>query len=137
MKKLIYFIKNITLKEISIAGLIAITVAAITVPLILKHNIREKSNQAMMQISLLEQAVICFRNDTGKRPVTLEDLLTNDKNFANWKGPYIKEEATTDPWGRKFIFNPHKDDPDYDIICYGKDGIPDGLKEDVDISNRP
>ena len=82
----------------------------------------------------IETAIETFKQNTGKFPNKLEDLISCPKDFEkSWQGPYLKESQLYDPWDNPYI---HIFDPnDYQLISYGKDGKPGGKGYNADIYN--
>jgi general secretion pathway protein G len=129
-------ILNITVKEAFLSLSIILLIIIVVVPLCMKHTIQKKTNEAKLKISLIEQAIISYKADTGSIPPTLDELLKNKSNYAKWNGPYLKSKHLKDPWDRDFIYE-SLPDQNYHVICYGADGNPGGIKKDIDITNRP
>ncbi|MEM1424081.1 MAG: type II secretion system protein GspG [Planctomycetota bacterium] len=51
-------------------------------------------------------------------------------------GPYVEnEDALIDPWGNEFVLliPSENGNSDFDIVSYGRDGVPGGEGEDADI----
>ena len=55
----------------------------------------------------------------------------------NWrKGGYLKKnKVPKDPWQNEYVYLAPGVNGDYDIICYGADGIPGGEDENKDINS--
>ena len=56
---------------------------------------RQEANQS--NIVRLEGAIQLYRLDMGEYPLTLNELIENQGNSANWRGPYIAE-IPPNPW---------------------------------------
>lgn len=94
---------------------------------------------AKAQIDAFDKALDQYRLDTGHYPSTEQGLpaLTKQPGGENrWAGPYLKKDVPLDPWGRAYLYRaPGTNGKDYDIVSYGKDGVPGGDKENGDITN--
>jgi len=93
---------------------------------------------ARAQIDGLEKALDQYRLDTGKFPTTeqgLKALVTKPPDESKWKGPYLRKDVPSDPWGNAYEYKSPGTHGDYDIVSYGKDGRPGGSGEEADITN--
>jgi general secretion pathway protein G len=94
---------------------------------------------AHAQIDALEKALDTYRLDTGHYPSTeqgLAALFTSPANETKWQGPYLKKTVPLDPWGNAYQYKSPGEHGDIDIISYGSDGQPGGVKDDAkDIGN--
>ena len=115
---------------IVILGLLA-TLAVQNVPAILR---RAFGGTVKANITTISQAVdnyIVLNN--GRHPNSLEDLVTPDDN-----GETILRgsKVPADPWGNEFMYEPPMAGTrGYRVFTYGKDGVPGGKGEDLDIDN--
>jgi general secretion pathway protein G len=77
-----------------------------------------------------------FRKDCGRMPPleSWKSEMTAQGNCRNWKGPYVQEKQTIDPWGREVLYREKGNS--YQIGTYGEDGEPGGedAAEDVFLS---
>lgn len=69
------------------------------------------------QAVALGSKVAAFRDDNGRMPATLRELLR-----ADGQGPYVKEAELVDSWGRPFYYRVEGNGPDFLIFSLGKDG---------------
>ncbi len=98
-----------------------------------------KSRIAEIQIKEFDEGLQRFRYDIGRYPTTAEGLnaLLHNPGLASWRGPYIvgreKPGIPSDPWGRPFIYACPGEHEAYDLLSYGRDGVPGGEGEDTDI----
>lgn len=99
---------------------------------------------ARREIAIFVQALDEFYIHTGVHPSTEEGLKAlveppmDATVAANWDGPYLRKRTIPpDPWKRPYVYRqPGRDGTEYDIICYGKDGVEGGEGLDADISNH-
>lgn len=94
---------------------------------------------ATAQIEALAQALDQYRLDTGRYPSTeqgLAALAIQPSNEKKWRGPYLKKDVPSDPWGNAYIYRfPGNRSDEFQIMSYGKDGQPGGTGDAADISN--
>jgi general secretion pathway protein G len=94
---------------------------------------------AKVQINGFEKALDQYRLDIGSYPTTeqgLNALVQQPAGVTRWDGPYLKKGIPLDPWGHAYQYKfPGTNGADFDIISYGKDGVPGGSGEDADITN--
>jgi len=93
---------------------------------------------AKAQIDALGKALDQFRLDVGQYPSTeagLAALVTRPPNLPKWNGPYLARSAPADPWGRAYQYKAPGERGDFDLVSYGKDGLPGGTGENADIAN--
>ena len=64
-----------------------------------------KVKAASSQISRLSMSVETFYLDTGTTPESLADLVEEPADVSGWNGPYVKNSALKDPWGREYRNN--------------------------------
>jgi len=90
------------------------------------------------QLHAFGQALDQYRLDTGHYPSTQQGmaaLVDKPANETRWDGPYLKKAIPLDPWGTPYVYKLPGDHGDYDLISYGKDGVPGGTGEDADLGN--
>ena len=73
--------------------------------------------------------------DTGHVPESIEDLLSNTHKLADWKGPYVTELQSKDPWGRRYILRTPGLHGEIDVVSLGADGLVGGVGANSDIGN--
>ena len=86
----------------------------------------------------IEFAIEKYKQNTGKLPEKLEDLLNCPAGLENiWQGPYlVKKIQLYDTWDNPYIYQIKQNDPNsYVLISYGKDGKPGGKGYKADIYN--
>ncbi len=90
------------------------------------------------QFHAFGQALDQFRLDTGHYPSTQQGmaaLVDKPANETRWDGPYLKKAVPLDPWGTAYVYKQPGDHGEYDLISYGRDGVPGGTGEDADLGN--
>lgn len=90
------------------------------------------------QLDALGKALDQYRLDTGYYPSTeqgLAALVERPANAAKWDGPYLSKSVPPDPWGNPYVFTMPGEHGDYDLLSYGKDGVPGGEGEAAEITN--
>jgi general secretion pathway protein G len=94
---------------------------------------------AKAQIDALGKALDQYRLDTGHYPSTelgLNALVQRPPNEPKWNGPYLRKDVPPDPWGKPYMYRAPGENGDYDLISYGKDGVPGGSGENADLTNH-
>ena len=98
-----------------------------------------KWKTTVTQIRLLESALESYRLDVGDYPMTEEGLFslwTTPEGVDNWNGPYLMKKVPNDKWDRPYIYSyPGQHSNGYEILSYGKDGVPGGDKWNEDIKS--
>ena len=115
---------------IVILGLLA-TLAVQNVPAILR---RAFGGTVKANITTICQSIDNFVVlNNGMHPESLEQLVTPDENGETiLKG----RKVPADPWGAEFLYDPPMSGTrGYKVYTYGKDGVPGGEGEDMDITN--
>ena len=96
------------------------------------HRSYYKNNVALM---LLVERGYCiyFRDDVGRLPLTLDELLSRPKDRDSWSGPYTLPAKFRDPWGKDYIYEPPKTQNEPAILpSHGEDGKPGGTRLNQD-----
>ena len=124
---------------IIILGILAMWVA----PKIMSRPGEAKQVKARLDIQNLETALKLYKLDNGSYPTTeqglqaLVELPETGIIPKKWKkGGYLeKGRVPKDPWSNDFVYLSPGLKGDFDIICYGGDGVPGGEDENKDINN--
>ncbi len=118
--------------------------AMIVMPRIFGRVEETKIAAAKVQIKNLESALRLFYLDNGFYPGTEQGLTalvekpSTGRIPTNWReGGYLeKKEVPKDPWQHDYVYlSPGRNNEDYEIICYGRDGKEGGEGPDADISS--
>ncbi len=136
--------RGFTLVELLVVVTILGILVAVVGVNVLRHPDRARRAAAKTQIAIFGEALDEFYITTGVHPSTEEGLkLLVEKPMdadmaAGWDGPYLRRRTVPkDPWGRDYVYRaPGRDGTDYDIICYGKDGVEGGEDVNKDITNH-
>ncbi|OGH58404.1 MAG: type II secretion system protein GspG [Candidatus Lindowbacteria bacterium RIFCSPLOWO2_12_FULL_62_27] len=125
---------------ISIIGLLAVLIT----PKLLGVLGQAKRTKATQDIQTLGMAIEMYTVHNGKPPTTEQGLKALVEKTAaepvpsRWQaGGYLKQKLVQkDPWGHEYVYvAPGLHDPDFDILCYGADGMPGGTGDDADIES--
>lgn len=131
--------RGFTLLELLVVIAIIGLLAAYVGPRYFAQLGKSETTTAKAQIDALTKALDTYRLDTGRYPTTeqgLNALVTAPGGIAKWNGPYLSKAVPPDPWGRVYLYRaPGTSGRDYDVLSYGKDGVPGGSGEDADLSN--
>jgi general secretion pathway protein G len=131
--------RGFTLLELLVVIAIIGLLAAYVGPRYFAQLGKSETTTAKAQIDAFAKALDTYRLDTGHYPSTelgLGALNTAPAGIAKWNGPYLGKAVPLDPWGRAYLYRaPGADGKDYEVLSYGKDGVPGGSGDDADISN--
>lgn len=125
-----------TLIELLVVVIIIGLLASLVAPKFFGKLGMSRQKAAKAQIELFGAALDEFRLDNGRYPDAEEGLSAlRDKpdGLENWSGPYLPKAIPKDPWGHDYVYSFPGEHYDYDLVCYGRDGEPDGEGEDSDI----
>lgn len=127
-----------TLLELLVVMVIIGLLVGYVGPMYFKQVGKSEIKAARAQIDAFGKAFDQYRLDTGHYPTTeqgMAALVTKPANEAKWDGPYLKKAVPLDPWGTAYVYKRPGDHGEYDLLSYGKDGVPGGSGEDADIGN--
>lgn len=99
---------------------------------------KSEATVAKAQIEAFSSALDQYRLDTGHYPNVdqgLNALVKQPANETKWHGPYMAKDIPMDPWGKPYRYRVPGPKGDYEILSYGKNGVPGGTGDDADISN--
>lgn len=135
--------RGFTLVEIMVVVVIISLLAGIVGVRVINSLEKGKQGTARAEISALKTALQNFYIDQGFYPTTemgLEALISqpSDGRVEDYpEGGYIdKREIPTDPWGNEYEYtSPGSENPEYEIVSHGRDGLPGGDGFDADIKS--
>lgn len=140
-----YVTKNrgFTLIELMVVIVILGILATLIVPRIMDRPGQAKQLKAKIQIESLETALKLYKLDNGAYPTTEEGLQAlvsapaSDESMKNYrKGGYLEKGVVPkDPWNGEYVYLSPGSHGNYDLISYGKDGVPGGDGENKDVSS--
>lgn len=118
-----------------IVGLLALAVG----PRLFGDVTLEEIATAKGQVTTLGKALEQFHQDMGRFPSDHEGLgalVVQPSGEANWRGPYIKEELLTDPWGIAYQYHypATQAQTPFDLFSFGKDRTLGGVGVNKDIT---
>jgi len=102
-----------------------------------------KAVKAKVDIASIETSLKLYKLDNGHYPTTDQGLLalieepSTEPIPLNWKkkGYLAKARVPKDPWGREYLFLSPGVHDEFDIICYGADGVSGGEGKNKDINS--
>ena len=127
-----------TLLELLVVVAIIGLLAGYVAPKYFSQIGKSEVTAARAQIDALEKALDQYRLDTGHYPATelgLAALVTRPPNEPKWNGPYLRKAVPADPWGRPYVYKYPGERAEYEVVSYGKDGVPGGTGEAADLTN--
>ncbi|NWG31557.1 MAG: type II secretion system major pseudopilin GspG [Rhodocyclaceae bacterium] len=92
---------------------------------------------ARAQMEALAKALDTYRLDTGHYPSAQQGLAALRERPAGevkWNGPYLQKDVPADPWGRPYVYRMPGAKGDYELISFGRDGVPGGTGDNADIT---
>lgn len=125
-----------TLMELLIVLVIIGLLAGFVAPRFFAQLGKSERKVAAAQIESFAKALDQYRLDVGRYPTTeqgLGALVARPGNEAKWSGPYLEKAVPNDPWGKPYVYRSPGEKGDFDILSYGKDGLPGGTDEAADI----
>ena len=133
--------RGFTLIELLVVIVVIGLLAALVAPDVFRHIGSSKVATARSQIELLGGALDAYRLDNDVYPSDgqgLESLRREplaEPRPRNWRGPYLRKDVPSDPWGRPYVYrSPGVANPwGYDLMSLGRDGREGGEREDADI----
>lgn len=130
--------RGFTLLELLVVIAIIGMLAAYVGPRYFSQLSKSETTVAKAQIEAFEKALDQYRLDLGRYPTTeqgLAALITAPGNSKKWNGPYLDKALPDDPWGNPYRYSNPGPKSEYEILSYGKDGLPGGTGNDADIRN--
>jgi len=130
--------RGFTLLELLVVMVIIGLLAGFVGPKYFAQIGKSEVKVARAQLDALGKALDQYRLDVGHYPTTeqgLASLVTPPPNEASWDGPYLQKAVPDDPWGNPYVFVMPGEHGEYDLLSYGKDGMPGGEGQAGDIIN--
>jgi general secretion pathway protein G len=131
--------RGFTLIELLLVMVILAVLAALVLPRFTGRTEDANKTAAQTQISsLFSVALDLYEADNGRYPTTAQGLNalrvqpTTAPEPKKWKGPYLKSDIPSDPWGNAYVYrSPGQKNPDgYDLVSAGPDGS-EGTEDDI------
>ncbi len=127
-----------TLLELLVVMVIIGLLVGYVAPMYFKQVGKSEVKVARAQIESFGKALDQYRLDSGHYPTTeqgLQALVVKPTDEPKWDGPYLKKGIPQDPWGNAYTYKRPGVKGEYDIVSFGKDGVPGGVGEDADIGS--
>ena len=129
--------RGFTLLELLVVVVIIGLLASYVGPRYFGQLGKSEVTTARAQMQAFSRALDQYRLDVGRYPTTeqgLNALLARPGDEPKWNGPYLQNAVPLDPWGKAYVYRSPGEKGDYDIVSYGKDGVPGGSGESADLS---
>lgn len=139
MTRLLRRRRGFTLIELLLVMVIIAVLAALVIPRFAGRSEDARKGAAETQIkSLFGTALDIYETDNGTYPSTSQGLSalraepSSDPQPKSWKGPYLKSDVPSDPWGNEYVYRfPGTQNKDsYDLSSMGPDGR-EGTDDDI------
>jgi general secretion pathway protein G len=133
--------QGFSLIELVVVIVILGILASLVAPQIMGNVDKALIQQAKTDMKSIETALKLYKLDNFNYPTTeqgLEALVTKTSiapEPRNFKKDGYLDRLPKDPWGREYVYLSPGDHGDFDIITYGRDGVPGGEDQDADIGN--
>jgi general secretion pathway protein G len=130
--------RGFTLLELLVVMVIIGLLVGYVAPMYFKQVGKSEVKVARAQIESFGKALDQYRLDTGHYPTNEQGLAAlniKPTDEARWDGPYLKKGIPTDPWGQAYTYKRPGTKGEYDIVSFGKDGVPGGTGEDADLGS--
>lgn len=130
-------LRGFTLLELLVVVLIIGLLTGVVAPRFIGQVSRSEVAAAKAQLDAFDKALQAYRLDTGRFPTTaqgLRALVARPSDDRRWRGPYLRGDVPTDPWGSSYQYrSPGVGGKDYELLSYGKDRAPGGSSDDADV----
>src|SRR6476661_5084053 len=92
----------------TLLGILLFVITALGVRLVASDSPSPKVVGAYTMVRVFQRAIEQFHKDVGRYPLSEEglDVLCRapKKDAAHWKGPYLRAELPSDPWGNPYRY---------------------------------
>lgn len=123
-----------TLVELMVVMVILGLLSGLLVVKVLPALDVSKVKATRLKIAKIATAIDRYMLDSGERPRTLEALVTRP-DVEMWMGPYLEVDDTLDAWGNRIQYLAQGKIKEFDLLSFGKDGVPGGIDANADITN--
>ena len=130
--------RGFTLLELLVVMVIIGLLVGYVAPMYFKQVGKSEVKVARAQIESFGKALDQYRLDTGHYPSTEQGLIalvSKPADEARWDGSYLKKGVPNDPWGQPYNYKRPGAHGEYDIVSFGKDGVPGGEGENADLGS--
>ncbi len=136
----IHYRNGFTLIEVMVVIAIIGVMAAIVTPKLLAQPDIARYNAAKASIKKLSAAIELYALQEQSLPSSergLSALVAPGPESGNLYPAtgYIDKDDLLDPWGNAWVYRTPGENGPFDLISYGKDGVPGGEGLDSDLTN--
>jgi len=133
--------QGFTLMEVLLVLTILVVLGSLVSVSYITIQRNSKVSTAKIQINQLEEALNFYQQDVGRFPSDLNGLYQPPADLSNpkkWKGPYLTEQITSDPWDGQYQYESKMSEfnlPMAVITSFGPDGQ-SGTEDDISNVNN-
>jgi general secretion pathway protein G len=117
-----------------VVGIIAF-IATMVATNVIGQGESAKIKNAATGVRMIAAKASSYYLDTGSAPKKIEDLITKPGDAPNWRGPYITETQSKDPWGTPYVLKSPGQHTEMDVISLGSDKQEGGTENGADIGS--
>lgn len=123
-----------SLAELMVVILIIGLLSTLVVPRVMDSFGDAKWGKVRGDLQTISSALQQFSmKNGGEFPDSLERLVENDANGKRYLNQTI---VPKDPWDNEYVYNPPEGINEFELVCYGKDGVPGGEGDDRDLTSQ-
>jgi general secretion pathway protein G len=130
--------RGFTLLELLVVMVIIGLLAGYVGPKLFAQIGKSETKVTRAQIDALQKALDQYRIDIGRYPSTeqgLAVLVQKPVDEPRWTGPYLAKAVPNDPWGRPYVYSMPGQHGEYDLVSFGRDGLPGGDGDNADLTS--
>ncbi|MBL4771380.1 MAG: type II secretion system protein GspG, partial [Planctomycetes bacterium] len=117
-----------SLAELMVVILIIGLLSTLVIPKVMDSFGDAKWGKVRGDLSTIGSVLETFSGKNGgSYPDSLERLVEPDQNGKRYLSQTI---VPKDPWDHEYVYNPPEGTSDFELVCYGKDGVPGGEGDD-------
>jgi len=136
-----------TLIEVLIVIAILLAIGGLVVVNLLPAKGKADIDLQRVQLKMIDDAMEQFKLNMNRFPseeeglaaLSSKEVLSDDNDKSNWRGPYLKDPIVKDKWNHELIYHfpgQLRGEEYYDLISWGPDGQEGGGDDITNHDNR-